>query len=143
MSDEAVTAIIVDASVAAKFYFDEEGSVEARRALTSGASLLAPDLLFIEMASVASQRVRRKLSEVGDAARAVSAVRTLVDRDFASKQLVDRAFQIASDHAISAYDATYLALAEKTGAPILTADVRLVRRAGEAGWGDHVRPLLP
>jgi predicted nucleic acid-binding protein len=53
--------VVVDASVAAKVFFLEAGSDRARAMLTSGAVIAAPDLLFVEMASLAAKRVGRGL----------------------------------------------------------------------------------
>jgi predicted nucleic acid-binding protein len=48
---------------------------------------------------------------------------------------------LARDYGVSAYDGIYLALAEIAGAPLLTSDVRLIRRVRAAGLGGLVRPL--
>lgn len=45
---------VVDASVAAKWYFEEEHSIEAARLLTDDdVQLLAPDFIRLEVAAVA------------------------------------------------------------------------------------------
>jgi len=46
--------------------------------------------------------------------------------------------RLASARGLSYYDATYVALAEMLGCPLITADRRLAQRAGETG---HVRLL--
>lgn len=141
MRDEPVEDLVVDASVAAKLYFLEEDSDEARLILKSGATLLSSDLLFIEMASVAAKRVRRGLSSVAEASLAVTSVRTLIDYVTPVGELADRAFEIAQEHGLSAYDASYLALAEVSGAKVVTADVKLLRRARDVGFAHHVLAL--
>jgi len=133
--------LVLDASVAAKIFFQEEGSETARRVLKGGASLLAPDLLFVEMASLAVKRVRRGLSTPHDAAFAVRSLRTLIDAVTPVATLCDRAFDLAIQHGFSAYDSAYLVLAEAEGAVMLTADVRFVRLAIAAGWGGRVQAL--
>ncbi len=134
--------IVVDASVAAKVYFFEDGSEAARELLTSNLFVSAPDLLFIEMASVASKRVRRGLSTDQRAAAAVEAVGELIDFIAPLKSLSVRAFALASEFGFSAYDGAYLALAEERGARVVTADLKLLRRATEAGLSDLVHPLI-
>ena len=119
--------IVLDASVAAKLFFDEAGSDAARRILKAGAPLLAPELLFIEMASLAVKRVRRGLSTREEAAAAVKAVRTLIDETAPMADLSDAAFDLAARHGVSAYDGAYLALAVLRDAVMLTADVRFAR----------------
>jgi predicted nucleic acid-binding protein len=133
--------LVVDASVAAKAYFLEEGSESARDILKSGAALISPDLLFVEMASVGAKRVRRGLSTLVEASVAVTAIRTLIDRAVPVAGLADRALIMACEHGFSAYDATYLVLAQIEGAKVLTADDKLVQRARDVGLGHLMRAL--
>jgi predicted nucleic acid-binding protein len=134
---------VLDASVAAKAYFLEDGSDSARNVLKSGVTLLSPDLLFIEMASVGAKRVRRGVSTLAEAAVAVAAVRTLIDRAVPVAELADRALEMACKHGFSAYDAAYLVLAQIEGAKVLTADERFVRRARDVGLGHLMQTLAP
>jgi predicted nucleic acid-binding protein len=133
--------IIVDASVAAKLYFIDQGTPQAKAELTTGASLFAPELLFIEIASVATNMMRRGLSTTEQAAMAVASVLTLLDEAVPMSGLSRRAFDLASRHGFSAYDASYLALAEQRAVPLLTADARLTRRAQDQGLAHLVRLL--
>jgi predicted nucleic acid-binding protein len=133
--------LVVDASVVAKFYFFEDGSEQARTILTSGIVVAAPGLLFIEIASVAATKVRRGLSTREQAREAVVSLGELVDEFAPLGGLATRAFSIASDSGCSAYDATYLALAQERGVRVLTADTRLVDRARAAGMEGLVRSL--
>jgi predicted nucleic acid-binding protein len=133
--------LVVDASVIAKFYFFENGSEQARAILTSGIVVAAPGLLFIEIASVAATKVRRGLSTREQAREAVVSLGDLVDEFVALGGLASRAFSIASDSGCSAYDATYLALAQERSVRVLTADTRLVDRARAAGMEGLVRSL--
>jgi predicted nucleic acid-binding protein len=133
--------IVVDASVAAKFYFDEDGSDRARAMLTSGAVVAAPDLLFVEMASLAAKRVRRGLCSAELGRDAVGSIGDLIDEIAPLSGLATRAFLFARDNGFSAYDGAYLALAERLNAPMLTADERLIERARALGAGNLVRQL--
>jgi len=133
--------LVLDASVAAKFYFPEDGSEQARAVLTSGVIVAAPDLLFIEMASVAAKLVRRGLCSPDAGRDAVGSVGDLVDEIAPLSGLSARAFAFARDNNFSAYDGAYLALAERLSAPVLTADRRLIEKARALGAGNLVRQL--
>jgi predicted nucleic acid-binding protein len=130
MADE----IVVDASVVAKCFFNEEGSTAARAFVAGGGSaLIAPDLIFAEVASVAAKYVRRGLIPRELGADAVTALGELLDEVVPMRDLAARAFQLAAEHGFSAYDSLYLALAEQRRTRMATADLKLVARAGVAG----------
>jgi predicted nucleic acid-binding protein len=133
--------IVLDASVAAKFYFFEEGSEKARSILTSGVVVAAPDLLFIEMASIAAKRIRMGLSTGEQGRDALASVGDLLDEVVPLTTLADRAFLLARDLGFSAYDGAYLALAEQLSVPMLTADVRLIALAQQQGLRHLVQQL--
>jgi predicted nucleic acid-binding protein len=133
--------VVVDASVAVKLYFAGQGTPAAKAELESGASLLAPELLFVEMASVATKFIRRGLTTADQAAMAVASVVNLLDEAVPIRGLSQRAFELASRHGFSAYDGCYLALAEQRALQVLTADEKLVRRAKDQGLAHLVRLL--
>ncbi|HXU99122.1 MAG TPA: type II toxin-antitoxin system VapC family toxin [Caulobacteraceae bacterium] len=140
MPDNGRPTLILDASVAAKMLFEEEDSNLARD-WRKMARLTAPDFILIEMASIAAKRVRRHLCAGEEASRAVRDVARLIDHLTPSASLTPRAYEIARDHGVSAYNGLYLALAEKVGAAVLTADAKQVEKARAAGLGKLVRPL--
>jgi predicted nucleic acid-binding protein len=103
---------VVDASVAAKWYFDEEHSAPAARLLADDRfDLLAPDFVCIEVAAVAWKRVIR--AEI-EAEKAESVVRELLSVPLnlePAVELVPAALGIALQTRRPVYDAIYLALA--------------------------------
>ena len=129
MADE----VVLDASVAAKCFFTEEGSDAARRLAGSGIVLVAPDLIFAEISSVAAKRVRRGEVSRDLAQDAVNSLGDLIDIVTPTRLLSVRAFQLAADHGLSAYDGVYLALAELRRTTVVTADVKLIDRASQHG----------
>jgi predicted nucleic acid-binding protein len=133
--------LVVDASVVAKFYFHEDGSREAQALLTSGLMLAAPDLLWIELASVAAKQVIRNLSTRERAREAMASIGDLIDEFVPAAGLAAHAFGLAVDGGYSAYDATYLALARRRGVKMVTADGRLIRQAEAAGMNHLVQAL--
>ena len=133
--------LVIDASVAAKVFFTEAGSEAARDLALSGVRFIAPDLITLEIASVAAKYVRRGETTVGHGLEALQALPDLIDHLAPLGGLGERALELAVTHGFSAYDASYLALAEARGVQVVTADEKLARRASAAGLGDLVRTL--
>jgi predicted nucleic acid-binding protein len=133
--------IVLDASVAAKCFFPETGTALAVDLVASGVWILAPDLIFAEMASIAAKRVRRDGFDRERARAAVEKVDKLLHEICPMAPLRERAFDLAVLHGLSAYDGSYLALAEMRGSRLVTADVRLARSARQAGLGSLVTVL--
>jgi predicted nucleic acid-binding protein len=124
---------VVDASVAAKWYFAEVGHASADRVLAERMrgerELFAPDLLVAEFANVLWKRVRRGEC-TRDAARQILGFFD-VDRPelVPSAHLLHRAFDLATELAQPVYDCLYLALAQGIEASLATSDRRLARAA--------------
>ena len=116
---------VVDASVAVKWLFTEDGTVEARRLLAHRIMLHAPDFILIEAANVVWKKARRR--EVADAQSYLQELARLGDLVALAPaaDLVTHAAAIALriDHPV--YDCLYLACAEVEEAPLVTADRRL------------------
>jgi predicted nucleic acid-binding protein len=134
-------SVVLDASVAAKLYFTEASSDAAEAAVRAAGGLIAPELLFLELASVAAKNVRRGTASMAAAATAMTLVRDLLDEAAPLESLFVRAFQFAAQHGVSAYDGAYLALAEERDLKVLTADARLVRRVEAEGLAHLVQTL--
>lgn len=128
MPDDAV----LDASVAIKVFLDEEGSAEARALVASGARFIAPALVMAEVASVLLKRLRREEITPAFAKGVIKRAPTLFDELARVESLTERAFAIAADHQLSAYDALYVALAEDRNWPLATADLRLASRIAQS-----------
>jgi predicted nucleic acid-binding protein len=133
--------VVVDASVAAKVFITEAGSPDARALFLSGMKTVAPDLVVVELTNVAVKRVRNGAIPRVVGERMVGSVRRLFDELAPTGDLVARAFALAADHGLSTYDATYVALAEARGCDLITADLRLISRAAQAGLPVTLRTL--
>ncbi|HLZ75354.1 type II toxin-antitoxin system VapC family toxin [Phenylobacterium sp.] len=134
---------ILDASIAVKCLVDEADSDLARAALANCTDWTAPDLIFLEVASVAVKSMRRGWLDRPQAAAMVAALPRILAEVVPSDELAAAAFQLAADHGFSAYDAAYLALAIDRKAQMLTADLKLAERARLAGLGHLVATLRP
>jgi predicted nucleic acid-binding protein len=132
---EPTYALVVDASVAAKWHLtDEEFSDEAiavlRNASEGRLALLAPDQIRYEVASsiaVATRGQHPRLSQE-DGQRAIEeflATDILLESD---GDLILDAYRLVHQFGCAMYDALYVALAAREGIDFITADARLFQR---------------
>lgn len=137
--------ICVDASLAAKWIFEEDHYQEARAlyrdALTASERIVAPPLLPIEVTNIVRQQMRRAKPPAQQPLSLAEAQEAL-DRFLAftiefslPPQLHRQALALSDAHGLPAvYDAHYVALAQVLGCSLWTADRNLV---------DTVREKLP
>lgn len=120
--------IVVDASVLAQAVID--GSTRGReyRSHLRDHRLAAPDLANIEIVSVLRRYATSGALSAPAAARAFSDLTDLPIAVFPSKPLLRRCWELRAN--LTAYDATYVALAEALGCAVLTADTRLANAPG-------------
>lgn len=121
--------IVVDASVLANVVADDGADGAAARAhIAAAGELMAPDLADVETVSVL-----RKRWLAGDLtqARFRAAIDDLEDLPvvrYPALPLMRRAFELRAN--VTAYDATYVALAEGLDCPLATSDERLANAKG-------------
>lgn len=131
---------VLDASVAAKVFVPEEGAARAEAFVMSDTPLIAPDFVLVELANVATKRLRQGLITRQMAERMVIAARSLFNELVPAAGLIGRAFELAANHGLSTYDATYVALAEQRGCALVTADLRLIAKVEQANLAVVVGP---
>jgi predicted nucleic acid-binding protein len=114
-----VSRFVIDASAASEYLLRTPLGLKVA-AVIEDASLIAPELIDVEVLSVLRRAVmRREMSEQ----RALLAIEDLVDWSIdrlTHKPLLWLAWQHRDN--ISAYDALYVAAARIANAPLLTAD---------------------
>jgi predicted nucleic acid-binding protein len=138
---------VVDASVGVKPYLPEDLSESAKRlfrTLRAGkVDLFVPDLFYSECANIFVKYVRRFNTPPAHARESLMNLRSLPLLSTSGSELFTSAFNLALDHGISAYDASYLALAQKLSAPVITADEKLIRKLAGSGADIHWLGDLP
>lgn len=122
-----MAVIVVDASAFLELLLQSSRAATVTQAV-AGMELIAPDLLNIEVLSTL-----RRLERGGtiDAARAAQALGDLERAPLwrlPTLSLLDDAWALRTN--VSAYDATYVALARTLQCPLVTADARLARAPG-------------
>jgi predicted nucleic acid-binding protein len=120
--------LVVDASVALKWFVEEDGSAAAAALLMSPEFLVAPDLIVPELCNAAWKAVRAGAMLPEQHAHAASRLAAAFDELAPTALLARRATELSRllDH--PAYDCFYLALSEQRDARLVTADRKLLQR---------------
>lgn len=139
-----MTTLVVDASVALKWYLMEAGADAARQILAGGETLVAPELVVAEVCNGSWIAHRRHEITAAQQGRIAADVACVFDRLESLAPYSSRAAAIARELDHAAYDCFYLALSEALDAPLVTADRRLLARiaatpfaARTLGLGDY------
>ncbi len=134
-----MTMLVVDASVVAKWFFPEEHSTESRRLLSPRRTLLAPDLIYSEVGSIAWKRVRRGEMRADEAAQFIADLVRLPLDTTPTQALLAPALELAIATDPTVYDCMYLALAIDRKCRFVTADERFVNALSSTPFAKHVR----
>jgi predicted nucleic acid-binding protein len=124
-----VSLAVVDASVLAAFYAaDDRRRSPVVDRLKVGDALLAPAHLDAEVVSAlrGMSRTNRRLEQL--VPRALTHLAGFPIRRMPLAPLLERIWELR--HKITAYDAAYVALAEKLDAVLITCDANLVAAGG-------------
>lgn len=138
--------LVVDASVAVKWFVPEIHSEAAARWLSSGWPMLAPDLLFAEAGNIAWKKVLRGELTENEARRLNRALRRVPLRIVSARVLSAAALELALAIRCTVYDALYVALAVAENALLVSADGKLhgalskTRLAGQVAWVEDRPP---
>jgi len=127
---------VLDASVALKWVLNE---VDSARALVlrhdagrATHQLLAPDLFPIEIANALTRAERKGILRSPQATILLSDILSTPPNLHPSLPLLARAMELSSQTRSSVYDCLYIALAEREGCDVITADEKLIRNLPSA-----------
>lgn len=107
---------------------DPAAEAERLAARLAGSALHAPGHLAVEVTNVLRRHRNAGLLSDAEANLARTALSTLAIEFWPFEVLAERSWQLG--HNVSSYDAAYVALAERLGATLVTADARLARATG-------------
>ncbi len=129
---------VVDASVVAAAFFQEEHAACAGALLAGKHALLAPDLVHAEVANVIWKRCSRQEITPEEAGRLVADLRSLPLAITASSDLIEIALELAIKTGHTVYDCLYLALAMTSNCAMVTADRRLTNALAGSFLSEHI-----
>ncbi len=128
--------LVVDSSVAVKWFVVESYSTEARLILDAyqngELSLLAPDLINAEFGNIIWKKHIFQGLAVSDAQHILDKFRQLQFTFTPTAELLEEAYKLAVAHRRTVYDAIYLALSVRENCQFVTADEKLVNAIGAA-----------
>jgi predicted nucleic acid-binding protein len=128
--------VVVDSSVAVKWFVVEPYSAEARSILdgyrSGEVTLLAPDLIYAEFGNIIWKKHQFQGLAERDAALIIGAFQKLTLSLTSSAVLLEQAYHLAVTHHRTVYDAMYLALSLRERCRYVTADEKLVNSVGTA-----------
>jgi predicted nucleic acid-binding protein len=133
--------LVVDASVACKWFVEEALSDAARRVPGLAEDLIAPELIVVEVANALWRGVRDGRVLAPQAEDALTSLPRFFAELASAATIAPRALAIARelDHAV--YDCVYLALAELRDARVISADTRLAEKVAGTKWSRRVEAL--
>jgi predicted nucleic acid-binding protein len=127
----APPAVVVDASVAVKWYVDEELSDEAialrRQWAASGTRILVPDFLRLEFTNAIS--FQKNITPAEKRRMVHNLLETTFDTLITDPDMIKDALELALKLNASVYDCLYLAFALYYKATLVTADARFAAKA--------------
>ncbi len=123
---------VLDANVALKWVLPESDSDKATRIrddfLKGIHELLCPDVLLGEVGHSLTRMERRGLIQPVEGVRMFSDILATLPIVHLSLPISARAYEISSDARHGYYDCLYVALAEREGCSLLTADQKLIAK---------------
>lgn len=129
---------VIDTSALVRLFVPDgpvhaEAEAAFRRVATGADAILAPQLMLAEAANVLLHKQRRGELSADELRELLTAVEALPIRYCEHESLLLPAADLALAHGLSAYDALYLALAERHAAKLLTCDEQLDKVARQIG----------
>jgi predicted nucleic acid-binding protein len=121
--------IVVDSSVAIKWFIPQDYSSEANKILNSYQQgqliLLAPDLIYAEVGNIIWKMERFQGLESVDAQTILDVFEQIQFNIVTSKQLLGSAYRFATNYQRSVYDSLYVVLSIRENCQFITADSKL------------------
>ena len=132
--------MLVDSSVALKWFLDEADSAAARL-LLSDHVLVSPALVLAETGNGLWKAWRRSILSSDVVERALATLPSLFAELAPIDPVLVRAGALSRELDHPVYDCIYLATAERLDMPLVTADQRLRLRLATSAYAGHIRMI--
>jgi predicted nucleic acid-binding protein len=136
-----VTSFVVDASVALKWFVPEPYSAKADDLVRAEAELIAPSIIWSELANAVWKNARLGNVDSGIWDDVAAKLPCLLAIHNTEGLLLQTAVKLAMEHGHPVYDCVYLALAIQTGARVVTVDKRFLNVFGKSDHAERVVSL--
>jgi len=134
MSAAAIKPMVLDASVAVAWCFEDESTPFTEGVLdllSAGTEVLAPAIWPFEVANallVAERRKRVTLAQVTALLRRIAGLPISIE-PVETRRALEQVLAVARQQNLTEYDAAYLELALRTGLPLATLDANMKQAA--------------
>lgn len=134
-----MTELVVDASVAIKWFAPEVHADAASRLLDGQTVLYAPDLIGPELGNILWKKIRRGEIAAAKAFEILRIFQTLGVEIYPSAVLLPSALDLSVRLDRTVYDCIYLALAIAQNCPLVTADRKFHSAVAASAHATHIR----
>jgi predicted nucleic acid-binding protein len=132
-----LTGVVIDASLALAWCFPDGASEYADGVLVAleGRTVMVPPVWALEITNAVLVAERRKRVKQADVRRFVELLGglTLIEQSQTAIDTVSSVLPLARQYGLSAFDAAYLDVAVRQGAPLATLDSTLEKAGRSAG----------
>ncbi len=133
-----MTTMVIDASVAVKWFVLEKGSDRALDLAASDHDLIAPDIARFEIAAALSRHARTGSIRHAQALLDIGAIQDYFSELLPSSALLVAGFERSMALRHHLYDCLYLALAQARDAKLVTADAAFIANLAGTEHEQHV-----
>ncbi len=133
--------IVVDASVAYKWFAAEKLHSQALMLLQAQPRLCAPELVMAEICSLAWRNVQRGIISAEQARMIAEKIPSYLPRYYRDHELMARAFELALIFDLSVYDCLYLACIEQADGVLVTTSRHIMKAAIGSPFADRIHHL--
>lgn len=129
---------VLDASMTLAWCFHDGGGQQAEQVLDSlsDSHAIVPSLWLLEVSNAVLNAERRKRLSAAESSRFLQLLRSLpiqIEEVTSIERAWGEILNLARIHRLSTYDAAYLELAMRSGAPLATLDDALLKAAKASG----------
>jgi predicted nucleic acid-binding protein len=133
-----MSVYVVDASVAAKWFTEEEYAQTALTLLSGNHRLHAPDFFMLEMDNIVCKWIRRGIITEAEGNEVRSTLSQLPIQKHSFKTLQESAYLMANRTGSTVYDCLYVVLAALLKGKLVTADRQLNECMARGPFAKHL-----